>query len=32
MSFRMKDQKLWPGLTLNQDFAKERELKPKVKK
>ena len=31
MSYRMKDQKPWPGLTLNQDFAKEKELKPKVK-
>ena len=29
---KMEDQKLWSGLTLNQDFAKVRGLKPKVKK
>ena len=30
---RMKDQKPWPGLTLKQqDFAKERGLKPIIKK
>ena len=29
---RMEDQKPWPVLVLNQNFAKGRELKPKVKK
>ena len=29
---RMEDQKPWPGLALNQDFVKGRELKPIVKK
>ena len=29
---RMEDQKSWPGLVLNQDFAKGRRLEPKVKK
>ena len=28
---RMKDQKPWPGLALNQDFAKGKGFKPKVK-
>ena len=29
---RMEDQKPWPGLARNQDFAKGRGLEPKVKK
>ena len=29
---RMEDKKAWPGMALNQDFAKGRRLKPKVKK
>ena len=29
---RMEDKKPWPGMALNQDFAKGKELKPKVKK
>ena len=28
---RIKDQKPWPRLALNQDFAQRRELKPVVK-
>ena len=28
---RMEDQKLWPGLALNQNFAKARGLKQKLK-
>ena len=28
---KMEDQKPWPGLALNQEFARGRELKPKLK-